>query len=174
MKAIHAEPKDVQKLFSEKYIIPEYQHPYSWITDHCERLLDDIITFYYEKENKDDKYYMGNIVVYPDNGSYYVIDGQQRITTLLLVIKALYKRAGTFGILEECIKIKDPMTAGLTNELRVQSLVIEEDKNQLYDIIFNDGAKTPDDSRLKVNYEYIEKKIDEWRMTEEQDSDSMR
>ena len=59
------------------------------------------------------------------------------------------------------MKIKDPLTSQLTDELRVDSQVLEDDKKNLYDIIFNNGDKTPD-CNLKKNYIHLGKKIDEW------------
>lgn len=55
------------------------------------------------------------------------------------IIKAFHSKAGTAVVLEECLRIKDPLTSKLTNELRLDSHVIEDDKKNLYDIVFNNG-----------------------------------
>lgn len=151
MKAIHADPKEIRKIFSEKYIVPDFQRPYSWEKEHCDKLWEDIIDFYDNQLSKDDKYFLGNIVIHQSGDSYAVIDGQQRLTTLLLLIKALHSKAGTATVLEECLRIKDPLTSKLTDTLRLDSLVAEDDKKHLYDIIFNNGNNTPD-CNMKSNY----------------------
>jgi hypothetical protein len=162
MKALHADPKTVRKVFTEKYIIPDFQRPYSWETDHCDKLWDDLITFFNEKESKDDKYFLGNLVVHASGDSYSVIDGQQRLTTLLLLIKALHQKAGVVKALEECIKVKDPLTSDLTNELRITSNVLDRDRDQLYDLIFKNGANTGETAKLKINFIRLRDKITDW------------
>lgn len=161
MKAIHADPKEIRKIFSEKYIIPEFQRPYSWDIEECDKLWEDFISFYDTKDSKEDKYFLGNIVIHPQGDSYVVIDGQQRLTTLILLIKNFHLKAGIVKALEECLKVKDPLTSELTDVLRVDSHVLEKDKDYLYDIIFNNGDKTPN-CNFKKNYIHFGEKIDEW------------
>lgn len=161
MKAIHADPKEIRKIFTEKYIIPSFQRPYSWEYEQCDKLWDDLLTFFRESKDKNNKYFLGNIVIHPQDDAFVVIDGQQRLVTLLLLIKAFHRKAGTVKALEECLKIKDPLTSELTNELRVNSLVLEKDKEYLHDIIFNDGDNTPE-CNLKNNFILFDEKIKEW------------
>lgn len=173
MKAIHADPKEIRKIFSDTYTIPDFQRPYSWEIEPCDKLWEDFIDFFNDKTLKDDRYFLGNIVIHLEGESFVVIDGQQRLTTLLLLIKNLHLKAGTVKALEECLKIKNPLTSELTNNLRVNSLVIEKDKEYLYDIIFNNGEKTPDNSILKINYKFFETKINEWWLREKNSTDKL-
>lgn len=162
MQAIHADPREIRRVFTEKYIIPDFQRPYSWEKEECEQLWEDLISFYSERQNGGDKYFLGNIVVHQENNAFVVIDGQQRLTTLLLLIKALHGRAGTVVALEKCLKIEDPLTEALTEELRLQSQVFEDDKRVLADIIFYSGANTSDDSKLKKNFNNFNQKLTKW------------
>ncbi len=164
MKAITASPEELRKVFSEQYVIPIFQRPYSWEKDECEKLWDDIVDFHDTKSAKD-KYFLGNIVLHPleeNENVYAVIDGQQRLTTLLILIKALHSKAGTVVALEECLKIKDSLTAKLTDKLRLNSLVLEDDKKAFYDLVFNDGVNFIS-SNLVKNYNFFIEKIDQWR-----------
>lgn len=161
MKAIHADPKEIRKIFAEKYIIPDFQRPYSWEKEQCDQLWEDIIAFFESQQSRDEKYFLGNIVIHQLGDFYSVIDGQQRLTTLLLLIKAFHSKAGTAQILDECLRIKDPLTSQLTDKLRLDSHVIADDKNNLYDIIFNNGENTGD-CNFKNNYIDFCKKIDTW------------
>ncbi len=172
MKAIHADPKEIRKIFSEKYIIPDFQRPYSWEKEQCDKLWEDLIDFYENQSSKDDKYFLGNIVIHPLGDAFSVIDGQQRLTTLLLLIKVFHSKAGTAVVLEECLRIKDPLTSKLTNELRLDSHVIEDDKKNLYDIVFNNGDNTSD-CHLKSNYVDLCQKIDEWWNLNEYSADRL-
>lgn len=83
------------------YKIPEYQRPYSWNEDHCQILWDDLKSFAESiKENKNTKkennninYFLGSIVFFKTderNGVREVVDGQQRIVTFTLLLKAFY------------------------------------------------------------------------------------
>ena len=161
MKAIHADPREIRKLFTDKFVIPDFQRPYSWEIEHCDKLWDDFLTFCHDR-NTEDRYFLGNIVIHPSDGAFAVIDGQQRLTTLLLLIKVLHQKAGTVQALEKCLKVEDPLTTQLTTELRVQSQVLEDDRHHLSDIIFNNGANTPPESKLLRNYAFLDQKVSEW------------
>lgn len=75
-----------------EFIIPEYQRAYSWGIDNCDKLWQDINDFV-ESESKD-RYFFGTIIINcQDNDTKYgLIDGQQRTTTFLLLLKALLLR----------------------------------------------------------------------------------
>lgn len=163
MKAIVATPKKIKAVFQDSYVIPDFQRPYSWEEEQCLTLLNDIIDYHEENSNVgEDQYYLGNIVLYhiPENDKGYIIDGQQRLTTMLLLLKALYSKASTAKALEECIRQQDPITSALTDKLKIESNVIEEDYNELKDIILNDNFDGQ--SRFKKNYNALSKRLDEW------------
>lgn len=73
---------------SDKYIIPIYQRNYAWTVEEVKLLLTDVWDMY--NTSKDSNYYIGTLVVHqrPD-GKFEVIDGQQRLTTLSIVLSAL-------------------------------------------------------------------------------------
>lgn len=161
MKAIHASPKEIRKIFVDTYSIPQYQRPYSWEKEHCERLWEDVLDFYDKTESKDERYFLGNLVIHPAGDTFVVIDGQQRLTTILLLIKALHQKAATVTALEKCLKKEDPLTGVLINELRVSSHVISNDKDQLKDIVFNNGENLQDGNFLE-NFSYFQSAIDSY------------
>lgn len=75
----------------KKFCVPVYQRKYSWNLDNCRRFFEDL-TNIIDKKLK--SYYFGSIVFFVKNtgdyNSYSIIDGQQRITTTLLFLKAIY------------------------------------------------------------------------------------
>lgn len=89
---IHADPRSIVGLFpvSEndiiKYKIPLYQRKYSWSNENIRELLEDIY-------QEDKGYYIGNLLVRNsdsnDKKTFEVIDGQQRLTTLMLAMIAI-------------------------------------------------------------------------------------
>jgi uncharacterized protein with ParB-like and HNH nuclease domain len=76
--------KQVGQLLSEAYYkIPRFQRPYSWDHVNIEEFWNDTVV-----EGEGD-YFIGNFVVYDDKGTLGVVDGQQRITTITLLLCAL-------------------------------------------------------------------------------------
>jgi len=85
--------KKLDSLIKEKYkfFIPEYQRGYKWSRVEVLKLLNDIWDFRlsHNTEDDDDFYCLQPVVVKPKDGQYYVIDGQQRLTTLLIIQQAI-------------------------------------------------------------------------------------
>lgn len=167
MKAIQANPKTIREVFSDSYIIPEFQRPYSWEEEECSKLFEDLTDAFQEGDNN---YYLGSIILYKEEPSknLNVIDGQQRLTTIMLLIKALFESAGTFKALAPCLKIKDPRTDELTNELRIQTKVLENDFNEMKEIILEgkDDGKT----KIKKNYKFLKDKLKDFRINIDSDT----
>lgn len=72
-------------LNTDSYVIPMYQRNYAWADQEINQLIDDVLD-YQTKSSNHTNYYIGTLVVYKQkDGSYEVIDGQQRLTTLSLL-----------------------------------------------------------------------------------------
>ncbi len=69
--------------------IPDYQRPYVWNADKVETLINDLQ--YHIEHNSGQPYYMGSILFFCQNGGYEIIDGQQRLTSLLILDKIANK-----------------------------------------------------------------------------------
>jgi uncharacterized protein with ParB-like and HNH nuclease domain len=94
----HPEHLSLNNLFSENmnYVIPSYQRPYSWESlgksdrnNQINNMWDDFLKFYSDANSKNKEYFFGSIVVYKDEGISQVVDGQQRLTSLLLLFSAM-------------------------------------------------------------------------------------
>lgn len=70
--------------------IDRYQRPYVWGARHIEQLLDDLIEFFVERRSQGD-YYLGSVLLHRNRkeGRRYIVDGQQRLTTLCLLYHCL-------------------------------------------------------------------------------------
>lgn len=89
---IDAEKIDFNKLFDQFwYVIPEYQRSYVWDVDSVNDLLDDLHFAFLNKP--DSEYFLGSLVLRRTNQDAYeeyeVLDGQQRLTTLLLLLAVI-------------------------------------------------------------------------------------
>ncbi|WP_120802481.1 DUF262 domain-containing protein [Helicobacter pylori] len=74
------------------YQIPDYQRPYQWTEENCEKLLDDLF-FNYEDDREGD-YFCGSLVLIAISEdskakTYDIVDGQQRLSTFILLAKVL-------------------------------------------------------------------------------------
>ena len=68
---------------SDKYVVPLYQRAYAWSDDEINQLIEDICG------NESENYYIGSLIVHRRTDSFEVIDGQQRLTTLFLILSYL-------------------------------------------------------------------------------------
>ncbi|MBZ7984072.1 MULTISPECIES: DUF262 domain-containing protein [unclassified Campylobacter] len=74
--------------FKKNFTIPTYQRLYAWKDEQIKALLDDFRNCIEQQKT----HFIGNIVVSKDNGKYILIDGQQRLTTIWLVLRYLLKK----------------------------------------------------------------------------------
>lgn len=80
---------------SNPFIIPEYQRPYAWEEEQIETLFEDLWEFTASIAGRNSKstYFLGSVVSYEnDQGEQEIIDGQQRITSLFLLLRAIYTK----------------------------------------------------------------------------------
>jgi len=92
------EHSSLNGLFTEgiKYIIPTYQRPYSWESigksdrnNQINNMWEDFFNFYSSPNDDNQEYFFGSIVVFKKDGFSQVVDGQQRLTSLLLLFSAM-------------------------------------------------------------------------------------
>lgn len=88
-----------QTIFSNaRYGIPLYQRGYAWEEKEIVQLIEDI-----DDVSLDEKYYIGSLIVAEHNGVYEVIDGQQRLTTIYLLLCCLdYEIGADSSLTFEC------------------------------------------------------------------------
>lgn len=90
-KKISGSEYPLAKIFSSDfdYVIPSYQRPYAWTVDESSELFDDLLDFYLHEQG--DGYFLGSIVLIKEESIPYseVIDGQQRLTTLTILLAAI-------------------------------------------------------------------------------------
>ncbi|MFK5975934.1 MAG: DUF262 domain-containing protein [Sulfurovum sp.] len=157
---LKAEEKSILALFTgdkNQYIIPAYQRPYTWGEKHCEDLFNDLERAF-EDENTNE-YFLGNIVLassIEDKHRLEVIDGQQRLTTLTLLIKAFLFFDKNNKKLESSIWELDRRT-GEKKEQRLKTMVFQErDAQFLKDALELDLSL---DNCIKIKDNNFEKNI---------------
>ncbi len=133
------------------YNIPEYQRPYKWRNKQIEDLIDDI-----EESMDTGEYFIGSIILVKKNDVYDVIDGQQRLTTLTLMLAAFYQK---FGIQEirKCFIDDDQ------EKFRIKVSPRVDQRNEFHEGFLSNilSGEEPDRHRENVftKYYYITKEI---------------
>lgn len=96
---LNAQTRSVNEIFSpnKRYIVPRFQREYSWENEEVEEFWDDIvhqIKILPNKEVKNEEYFIGCIVLVGEDSKpeYLIVDGQQRLTTLTILLKAIIDR----------------------------------------------------------------------------------
>lgn len=154
----------------QQLIIPIYQRNYSWSRKDCQQLWDDILRV--ASDSTAPAHFIGSIV-YISKGIYQatvipqllVIDGQQRLTTISLLISALAKTIenmdGEYKINAQSLYNYFLVNSNERNELRYKLVLTRSDKEALFNII--DGYDIPENSthRIYDNYRFFETKIRE-------------
>ena len=145
-----------------QYIIPVYQRNYEWTKDQCEKLFSDILV----AEKNDKTHFCGSIVYAPlkeeNKIQYYIIiDGQQRLTTIYLLLKAMLDEAEddkTKDALLDTLLNKDKFDKfGIDQASKLKLKPIKSDEEQL-SILMDDNAKKykiDQNSGIWKNYEYF-------------------
>ena len=147
------------------FIIPLYQRAYAWNNDNCKRLFDDILKIHHLKLKS---HFFGSIVSVKDNemdDDLLIIDGQQRLTTIALIVLAL-KNASSNGQIKcddinyvnECTE--NYLFAKLRREHRnIKLRPIENDLKALDALYSNDEYEFVKESGITNNYLYFYERI---------------
>ncbi len=183
MSKLVVDQKTVYELFGNKnayFLIPDYQRPYAWDEVECQTLWNDIFNFAipdndYSKFNNDDEYFLGPIVTFDNNKQKEVIDGQQRLTTLLLLLRAFYCYFGSMAdensvatkqMIEACIWKTNEFNKPDMNVLKIDSEVAsDEHKEEFLSILKTGIVENKMKSNYAVNYRFFMTKIDEFLHT---------
>lgn len=179
MSKLNVDQKTIMLLFSDKksdFLIPDYQRPYAWDESQCQTLWDDIFTFAfpdnnYQKFEKNEEYFLGSIVTFEnENNKKEVIDGQQRLTTLMLLLRAFYAKfnnmqddnsKSTRDRIAQCLWKTDEFGKADLNVLKIDSEVAtDNDKDEFLDILKTGIVSKEQKSNYAKNYTFFQHKID--------------
>lgn len=133
---IKAEVKSIAKLKDYFFVVPDYQREYVWKpNDQVEQFIIDIDNEFEPNSPNQKSYFLGSIIVVENNGKFDVIDGQQRLTTLILSLCAL----------------RDILEAQVLDQKQTQYL------SNISDLLSNFDMHT-DETKLRLELQYEESK----------------
>lgn len=163
MSQLTVDQKNIRTLLQDEdadFLIPDYQRPYAWGEDECSTLWDDLFAFAFpnnasDRFDKRNDYFLGPIVTFKnDDGQQEIIDGQQRLTTIMLLLRALYDRfakmrdrnsVGLHDDIAACIwKSDDYGNLDMTEDgLKIKSEVASDNDKGEFLQILRDGKADP-------------------------------
>lgn len=134
---------ELLKVFSSDFDfrIPEYQRPYSWQPEHALQLLDDLGEAL--EESGDEPYFLGSIVLVkrPEAAQADVIDGQQRLTTLTILLSVLRDMAADEDVQAElALMVREPGSKVQGLESKPRLALRERDANFFKEYVQEPGA----------------------------------
>ncbi|WP_033601944.1 DUF262 domain-containing protein [Helicobacter pylori] len=160
MKATQSTINDFFALTSTIFSIPVYQRNYTWEEENCEKLLQDIINISQNKKT----HFMGSITyilhLIDDEKSlrqlqeFVIIDGQQRITTIMLLLKAIETKIQNEGIKKEIGNLLN-----LSGQ-RLRLKPIKSDREAFDLVMQNRSHEIQGLSHIKNNYRFFTKELD--------------
>lgn len=174
---VNPKPQTIDSVFGNtKYYIDFYQREYKWKKQHVESLLEDI---FYKFEGEYDPnidvntetiskfgwYYLNTYVTNQYNGKMFIVDGQQRFTTLTSLLIKLYHISKVLGLEKRSEWIKRKIY-GIGPEGE-SFWMGEDDRAEALEDLLNNGYKTKNlEENISIeniyqNYKYISEYLDE-------------
>ncbi|MDE5742653.1 MAG: DUF262 domain-containing protein, partial [Oscillospiraceae bacterium] len=161
MSRLTVDQKTIKDLFQDKnadFLIPDYQRPYAWEEKECRTLWDDIFTFAIPDEgrtefDRNSEYFLGPIVTFENEKKMEVIDGQQRLTTLMLLLRAFYEGFGnmqdknaisTKQNIEKCLWKTNEMGEPDKDMLKINTEVASDNEKYEFLEILRTGVAAPE------------------------------
>ena len=167
MKATEAKFLDFLKK-SPQFVIPIYQRTYSWTERECRQLWDDILRTGYNDAIK--AHFIGSIV-YIEQGLYQVInqsallviDGQQRLTTVMLILEALARRVGgeepVDGFSARKLRNYYLLNPEEEDERGFKLLLTQTDKESLLALVQQQPKPAEPSLRIMKNFAFFEERV---------------
>lgn len=179
MSKLNIDQKSIRELLTEKhadFLIPDYQRSYAWGEDECATLWDDLFAFAFPDDDCDkfkresDEYFLGPIVTFRnDDSQLEIIDGQQRLTTIMLLLRAFYDKFGNMRdkqskqvreSIARCVWKTDEFDEPDMDRLKIDSEVASDnDKGELLEILKGGTVEPGWRSTYACNYRYFQQKI---------------
>ena len=155
----------------KRFIIPVYQRNYDWKTENCKQLYDDLVKVV---KNRRNNHFFGSLVsVYESSGrntEFLVIDGQQRLTTVSLLLLAMYNLISKGLVVVEEKTLANQIYEDFLvdkyqpEETRIKLKPVKNDR-EAFDKLFNSEDEYIRDSNLTTNYNYFYDRIKKQEVT---------
>ncbi len=181
MSKLNIDQRSIRDLLTDKksdFLIPDYQRPYAWGEDECATLWDDLFAFafpcddYERFDSENDEYFLGPIVTFKNSsGQLEIIDGQQRLTTIMLLLRAFYDKFANMKdkqslkmreAIARCVWKTDEFDEPDIERLKIDSEVASDsDKGEFLKILRAGTVGSGWKSAYARNFSFFQKKIEQ-------------
>lgn len=150
---------------SKRFIIPVYQRNYDWKMEHCKQLYDDLVKVI--RQNRKSHFFGSIVSVQSETGTmeeFLIIDGQQRLTTISLLLLAIYHLLCSGKLTSQDHQLTDKILKKYLideyepEEKRIKLKPIKNDQ-KAFGILFEKDEERIPDSNLTINYQYFYDRI---------------
>ena len=147
----------------KRFIIPVYQRNYDWKRENCKQLFDDLVSVIKEEKST---HFFGSIVSYAHSRDEVVlIDGQQRITTISLILIAMINAMKKSVCVPEDSRLAEILEDTYIvdkyrrEERKVRLKPFRDDCTAFDRLIYNEEDEYIQDSKVTINYKYFYDRI---------------
>ena len=147
---------------SHRYIIPVYQRRYDWKIENCKQLYNDLLRL---TKDKEDNHFFGSIVSdVVGAGSiteYHIIDGQQRLTTVTLLLLAIAKLVEKGEVHSSEVHLNNQImerfiiSKWAKEDDKIKLIPVKRDRQELCSLIFGEEDDYVENSNLTINFKYF-------------------
>lgn len=150
---------------SKRFIIPVYQRNYDWKMEHCKQLYDDLVKII--RQNRKSHFFGSIVSVQSESGTmeeFLIIDGQQRLTTISLLLLAIYHLLSSGKMVSRDHQLTDKILKKYLideyepEEKRIKLKPIKNDQ-KAFGVLFDQDEEYIPDSNLTINYRYFYDRI---------------
>jgi len=173
---LHAYTKNLNEIFSlnKKYIVPRFQREYSWQKEEVNEFWEDITSYISptrkgSKTLKNEDYFIGSLVLIGDDASFEhsIVDGQQRLTTLTIMLRALVDAFSAAGEEQIGLALYSNYIEGTDNDGKKYFKLINETPKPYFQneiqYITSEQSDTPNTEEEKLLHEafvFIKSKLE--------------
>lgn len=179
MKGSEAKLLEYMEGAKKRFVIPVYQRNYDWKTENCKQLYDDLVKVI--RLNRQSHFFGSIVSSYQPNGrytEYLVIDGQQRLTTISLLLLAMHNLLKEGKIIPETETMAQEIFEDYLvdkhqpKEIRIKLKPVKNDRSA-FEKLFDADDENDKKSNLTCNYEYFYTRIQKEEITIDQLYDSL-
>ena len=147
----------------KRFIIPVYQRNYDWKKENCQQLFDDLVNLI--RENKKTHFFGSIVSCAQSREEVVLIDGQQRITTVSLIMIAMMNAMKKGLLVPEDSRLCDIIENTYIidkyrpEEQKVRLKPFRDDSDAFERLIFKDESEYIEESKVSINYRYFYDRI---------------
>lgn len=151
---------------NNRYVIPVYQRRYDWKIENCKQLYNDLLRL---TDDKEGNHFFGSIVSdvvgAGSTTEYHIIDGQQRLTTVTLLLLAIAKLVEKGEVESQEVALNDQIMERFIiakwakEDDRIKLIPVKRDRQALHSLIFGEEDEYVENSNLTINFKYFYERL---------------